>query len=179
MVLAVFGAVWVLAGAGVAGLDGLARSAIWAVTALVAISLCLAGLRLIWAARALPHDASRAARSHRHRVNRLFGLVFGLEIALIVVATNTLRAWGLDRLVPPVVAVIVGVHFLPLARIFEVPIYYATGTALILIGGAGLAGTAGTSTSTWPASVAFASALVVWLTAAVSLGQAYRTWAAR
>ncbi len=75
----------------------------------------------------------------------------------------------------PLITLIVGVHFLPLARLFHVGLYYATGGALIVAGCEGLAGTPTSgAVFVWTASVASASALVLWATATVSLRQARR-----
>jgi hypothetical protein len=66
------------------------------------------------------------------RVGMLFGIIFGIEGALIAISATVLGSHGLGIWVPLVIAIIVGVHFLPLAHVFEVPLYYWTGALCVL-----------------------------------------------
>ena len=56
-----------------------------------------------------------------------FGIIFGAEGLLIWLCVMLLQHLGLSVWIPIAVALIVGVHFLPLAHVFEVPLYYWTG----------------------------------------------------
>jgi hypothetical protein len=84
------------------------------------------------AAAKLPasHDPAAAAKGKRAGI--LFGIIFGLEAALIALVSAWLARSGLGDWIPVAVALIVGVHFLPLAYIFEVPLYYWTGGLSVL-----------------------------------------------
>jgi len=73
------------------------------------------------------------------RSGRAFGFVFALEGVVIVAAANALTAVGRPDLVLPVIALVVGLHFYPMARIFERRIDTWLATALTAVG---LAGTA-------------------------------------
>ena len=66
--------------------------------------------------------------------SRRFNLVFGLEGVVIALAVVLLGRSGMGTLVPAVVAIIVGVHFFPLAELFRVRAYHATGAALCVLG---------------------------------------------
>jgi hypothetical protein len=168
LVLALFAAGWFLAGLGVSGVDGLPRWIGLAFTLLVTGGLASTGIKLLVAANHLASDSSPAAARRGRRVGMQFGLVFGAEFVLIAVASRILAALGQDSLIMPVIAAIVGAHFLPLAGLFHVRTYSVTGGILIGIGLAAVVGVLASPFDTfWQAAVGFASALVLWITAAV------------
>jgi hypothetical protein len=84
------------------------------------------------------------AEAQGKRSGILFGIIFGVEGVLIFLCAIVLANEHLDLWIPIGIALIVGVHFLPLARVFEVPLYYGTG-ALCVVGvlGCALIGDAG------------------------------------
>jgi hypothetical protein len=57
-------------------------------------------------------------------------LVFVLEFAAIAVAVLVLVRLDLQSSIPSVVALIVGIHFFPLAGLFEARVYHLTGAVL-------------------------------------------------
>jgi hypothetical protein len=115
-----------------------------------------------------------ASRSHAQpttpeeesRVGRLVGIASGVEGVLILIAVNVLRNIGMSAFVAPVVAIIIGLHFFPLARWLPARLYYGTAAALIAIGAVG-----------WVLNdahrrllfVCFGSAAVLWFTATATL----------
>lgn len=126
--MALFGAVWAAAGASALG------GATWAVSLAVfwalAAALCLGSVRLRQRARGLTRDDSPQARTHHKHLSRWFNLVFGLQGIAIVLAVVLLGRYGLGSFIPAAVALIVGVHFFPLARLYGVRTYHVTGAAL-------------------------------------------------
>jgi uncharacterized protein DUF7010 len=54
------------------------------------------------------------------------GLLIGIAIAICNLINQT-------DLIPGVIAIIVGIHFLPLASLFQIKVYYATGVLLCLL----------------------------------------------
>lgn len=135
--MALFGAVWAVAGApalgGIAGTVALVSS--WA----VALALCLGAVKLRRAARGLPRVDPGRARSRRDgRISRSFNLVFGLHGVAIAVSVVLLVRNGLGTLIPAVVAIVVGFHYFPLAELFRVRAYHATGAALCALGAVAL-----------------------------------------
>ncbi|TXR52886.1 hypothetical protein [Quadrisphaera setariae] len=72
------------------------------------------------------------------RAGMAFGWVFTAEAVLIVVAANVLGGIGRPDLVLPAIALVVGVHFYPMARIFRRRIDTWLATALSAVGLAGL-----------------------------------------
>ena len=61
----------------------------------------------------------------------VFGIILGIECALIAMVAAGLAHVRSYRLIPPAVALIVGLHFLPLAWFFRMRVYYATGVLML------------------------------------------------
>jgi hypothetical protein len=183
------GTLWFKFGAGIGALVLTGAGALWSVVALmfradtaaweyavVALPvLALAALavsRMVAVARhpkpELP-DASKieGARQGR-RIGMLFASVLLVEAVLIAVASVLLQHFHRPLLIPVAVMAIVGVHFVPLARVFGIRTYRVTGIVLV-----GLA--AGSlwihDEATRVFALSLASALVLWLSAAVVVMQ--------
>ena len=104
---------------------------------LLAIILVFGCVGLFRMVAKIPADTSEAKdvyAAQRRKIGKTFSAVFGAEIVLIGLAVNLLPAVGLEPLAIPVVAVIVGVHFIPLARLFKAGVYYLTATVSVIIG---------------------------------------------
>jgi hypothetical protein len=123
-ILTLFGGFWCIA-----ALAFWPPRPIWGIPAASAGTLVLlvACIFRLTAIRKLPdrHDPAAAARGKRSGI--LFGIIFGLEGGLIALCSALLGRSGLGNWIPVEVALIVGVHFIPLARVFEVRLYYWTG----------------------------------------------------
>ncbi|MGA9978680.1 MAG: hypothetical protein WBQ08_08600 [Candidatus Sulfotelmatobacter sp.] len=136
------------------------------VATVVLLALCVMRLTAL---RNIPsiHDPVAAAKGKR--AGMLFGIIFGAESGLIWLCAMLLARLGLSVWIPIAVAVIVGLHFIPLARVFEVPLYYWTG-ALSVLGmlGCSLIRDAGTRLL----CAGLTMAAVLWLTAVLLLLQA-------
>ena len=61
------------------------------------------------------------------KAGAIFGIIFAAEFILIAAAVFILRTLDRPLLIPIVVALIVGLHFFPLARLFGVQFYSVTG----------------------------------------------------
>ncbi len=66
------------------------------------------------------------------RMGRNFGLIFGAEGLLIFLAINVLNNLHLGDYAICAIAGIVGLHFLPLARLFRRPMYYVVGVIMTI-----------------------------------------------
>ncbi|PPH90800.1 hypothetical protein [Rathayibacter sp. AY1D5] len=102
------------------------------VCALAAVVFAVQAVRVLVARRRMAvelTDADRAAKPN----GVLFGAVFAAEGVLIGVAVGVLTGTGLDRFLVPAIAVIVGLHFYPMARIFgrTLDLWLATWTTLV------------------------------------------------
>ncbi|GAB3530594.1 hypothetical protein [Arthrobacter monumenti] len=118
----------------------------------------------------LAHRPGSAEMPERKRYQpqgwyRHVGIVNLVQAAAIAVTVLGFIAADVPQLVPPVVCLIVGLHFLPLARLFDQPQYRWTGVGLLGASVAGLlilAGGPGAEASR--IVVGFAAASTLWAT---------------
>jgi hypothetical protein len=131
----------------------------------------LAG-RLIRQARRLPAPAAGPADTFRARRQWwVFGLVNAGQWGGIFLASWLLPRLGLAVYFTPVLAVVVGLHLLPLARLFHYPSHYFTAGALLLLAAGCLLLL---PPPQWQAYVALGTGGILWGSAGYSLWQASR-----
>ena len=122
-VLNIFGAIW-----GAIGLAGLG----WPAKALpIVISTAL----ITWASR-IPAPERTAADAKR--IGRLIGIWTMVEGVAIFATFALTPKLGIPDAAVPILAIVVGLHFLPIARGIPMPVYYATGLAMIATGAVAL-----------------------------------------
>ena len=154
LVTAWFGMLWALTGA----------TALSVPLPVVIASVALSVTCTIIALRARPASRRRGL-SDRWRVRyRTIGIVQGLAIALVVAVAVALAAPGL---IAPVVCLVVGVHFLPLARVVDQPEYRLTGVALVVVGLAGVVVLAVAGPDAARALSGIGAAITLWVTSCV------------
>ncbi len=130
--MAFFGTLW--AGIGILGLQGWEFLWLFILSLLIGITLLIGGIILIEASRWLSsNEMTEADARHSKRVGMWFDIIFGLEGALIGAASTICGATKYFDLFFPVMALIVGAHFFPLAHLFRVRIHYIAGTLLCLL----------------------------------------------
>jgi hypothetical protein len=155
-ICAFFGFGWFIGGAGALGGGALYWVGL-ALAAAISVGIFLAGPRI---ASTREHPRELPVNWQR---SYIFWIVF--EVVLIVAAILVLRGLDLTDFLPGTIAVIVGAHFIPLARAFDEPKYRWTGYAMIAAGIAGIA--AGTGGLVLAGAVAgFGSAAALWVTGA-------------
>ena len=166
MVMALFGLLWAVgcAGAFAGALVPILLASGVAVTAI----LVAAALRLRRAAAGRP-SGGWAGTSAAHRVRRRFrlvGIVEGLGIGVVVFACARL---GRPEFIPALVALVVGLHFFPLASLFRVPLYHATGAGLCLVAVVTplVASPLGAQTVAWQVVPGLGAAVILWATSAI------------
>lgn len=147
---------------------------VWSIPAgsaatLVLLALCIMRLRAL---RNIPSVDDPVAAAKGKRAGMLFGIIFGAEGGLIWLCATLLAHLGLSIWIPIAVAVIVGLHFIPLARVFDVPLYYWTGV-LCVLGVLGCSLIRDASTRLLCAGLTMAA--VLWLTAVLLLAKARLT----
>ncbi len=137
--MAFFGAAWW--GWGVGDIHGVFPGEMvtfFIVLALATIILLGGGILLLRAASHLPQTTSSVEKTRGAaegtRYGRIFGLVFGLEIVIIALGSILLNVFHHPEFLLPFVSIVVGVHFFPLASLFNVHLYYVTGILLVLAG---------------------------------------------
>jgi hypothetical protein len=86
-------------------------------------------------AKRFPKLESEADKAEGKRAGKWFGIIFGAEGLGIFVAINIVVNLGHADLTIPVIALVVGLHFYPLAKIFKrtIDYYLATWTTVIAI----------------------------------------------
>ncbi len=119
VVLSIFAALWAWAAirfsGGAAGL------------VVIPIAISLALLAFGW-------RGSGLVPSRGPHVGKVVGLWTGIEVAALVVTANVLEHSHRADLMMPLGAIIVGLHFFPLARGIPVRAYHATGAGLVAAG---------------------------------------------
>lgn len=146
-------------------LTGLAAA--WAILALV-LSGAAAGLTLVPAALSIALLAfgwrpSGLVGSRGPHVGKVVGLWSAIEVAALVVMANALQYFHRGDLLFPGAAIIVGLHFFPLARGIPVRLYHWTGGGFVLVGIGGLLLPAAER----PVVVALFAAAILWATALI------------
>ena len=163
LAFAAFGAWW--ATSALRPVPWLFRGAGYLLTALIMVALVWASISLFRYGRRVA-SATAGSSSPRRSTWPIFMLVFLAEIVAINLAALLLGRYDLTSCLIPLIAVIVGLHFYPLARLFHMPIYHITGTAMTVAGAAGVAAImAGGDAAQSNAAVAAVCALTLWLTA--------------
>jgi len=122
--IASYGALWWVIGLRAAG-HGSALSD--------AVAVAVLALLLAAAWRRMPDDTAERKRERARRGN-IIGIVTGIQAVLILTALHALRLTQRTDLLAPVVAVIVGLHFLAFARLFPAWLYYLTSALLLTLG---------------------------------------------
>ncbi|MBF9070170.1 hypothetical protein [Streptacidiphilus fuscans] len=137
------------------GLGGVAAGVALPVGIVVALALMLT------ARRRLPDEAGDFASPE---VRRRFGWINGAQWLLIGAAVVGCVVAGIPELLPALVALIVGAHFVPLAAVFGDPRLRVPGVLLIAAGFAGvlLRSLSHPSAGTMATTVGVPCALILW-----------------
>ena len=129
-----FGILWI-----VVGLSGGRFSPGWVrigLAAAVGVLAAWIGLFTIRFIRGHQHAAPASPEQDMlaRRIGRRFGLINAVQWGAIIAAIIALNVIHRTGFIAPAIAVIVGIHFFPLAAVFRQPSYYATGTLGCIIG---------------------------------------------
>jgi MFS family permease len=131
LVMTAFGAIWMISGATALSL---LNWEIWLIVAILTGLLCVAALLELQAARRIPTTPATASQSKSIQTRRRrFGIVLAFEWVPIFLVAFVLGRIGHPDFILPAIAVIVGLHFIPLARLFNCPLYYWTGISFVLV----------------------------------------------
>jgi hypothetical protein len=123
-----------------AGLNGSDHHLELAVFGTLAALFLVAGLSVYSRAKDFPISTSESNIAMRKKSGKWFGIIFGAEGLGIFIAVNVVINLGHPELTIPVIALVVGLHFYPLAKVFrrKIDYYLATWTTLVAIAGIGL-----------------------------------------
>jgi hypothetical protein len=161
MIMSVFAAIWWILGIQATG----HRS--WL---LILFPLLVTGAIILVAARG-PRSAPSPGNS---RIGRVVGIASGIEGLLIFLAANVLMNTGKGSFLVPAIAIIVGLHFLPLARWIPVRSYYLIGLLMVALGLLGIALPDLNTRILW---VSTGSAAILWWASIGSLFRMHRAQA--
>ncbi|WP_158994032.1 hypothetical protein [Mucilaginibacter sp. L196] len=133
VMMAVFTLIW----AGIA-YRGLAGSNYWfalLVFPLFSVLFIVNAVKLYNVARYYPKLTSEADLAEEKRIGKWFGIIFGAEGLGIFIGINIVTNLGHPELAVPVIALVVGLHFYPLARVFKrtFDYYLATWSTIVAI----------------------------------------------
>ncbi len=117
---------------------GAAGTVITAVGVLAGAWFVVTAVRLVRTRRLASTVVTPEQERWQKRSGTAFGVVFAVEAVLVVAAANVLSAIDRPDLVLPAIALVVGLHFYPMARIFRRRIDTWLATALSAVGLAGL-----------------------------------------
>ncbi|MFC4779411.1 DUF7010 family protein [Paenibacillus sp. GCM10023252] len=126
-----FGTLWSYTG--VMGLQGWGSPWLMIIALLVGVTLIAGGITLIRASRQLSDRGPVAGPMADKRMRLKFNLIFAAEGIAIAVTVAICNATKHPELIPLIAAAIVGLHFLPLAPLFKVNLYYYTGILLCIL----------------------------------------------
>ncbi|MGE3911919.1 MAG: hypothetical protein AB7K36_21350 [Chloroflexota bacterium] len=158
IILAVFACIW--AAGGISRLGALSEM-LPALIGVVAVTVII----IVYALRSDQSASPSAPTRLPPDWNRRLGLVNLLQAAGIVVSVVLLSSAGAPSLIPATVCVIVGMHFIPLARIFDEAAYTLAGLVLCAIGLVGYGMVALVDGPTSQVVVGCGAALTLWSTA--------------
>jgi len=133
VMMAVFTLIW----AGIA-YRGLAASNYWfalLVFPLFSVLFIVNAARLYKVARYYPKLTSEADLAEGKRIGKWFGIIFGAEGLGIFIGVNIVINLGHPELAVPVLALVVGLHFYPLAKVFKrtFDYYLATWSTIVAV----------------------------------------------
>ncbi|MBM7436859.1 hypothetical protein [Streptomyces sp. HB132] len=158
VVLSVFALVWAFAGA-----SGLASSGAALAVEILAVPVTAAAIVLAYRKGAAP---SPRAVNLPENWARSVGVVNVIELAAIFAVIAASNASGHPAFIPPAIALVVGLHFIPLARLYDQWQYKGTAALLSAAAVLGLALiAAGVSDEGVRAVVGLASAATLWASA--------------
>jgi hypothetical protein len=129
--LVFFGALW--ASIGINGLNKLEEPWLAIVAMFIGLALLIAGVSLSRASRRSSTQAPTTNTQEVQHRNKWFRIVFATELIAIMIAYVICSAVNRFDLFFPVMMLIVGVHFFPMASLFRIWRYHVTGILLCIL----------------------------------------------
>ena|ERR1700761_5717994 len=133
IMMAAFTMIWAMMGHfGLAGRDNNIELIVFGLLAVLFVSR---SIYFFGQAKKFPASMTAADKERGKKEGKWFGIIFGAEGLGIFIAINIVRNIGHDDLTIPVIALVVGLHFYPLAKVFKrkLDYYLATWSTLIAI----------------------------------------------
>jgi hypothetical protein len=135
LMMAVFTTMW--AGIASSSLTGTRKGAEIGFFAVLIIAFISSTVYFFSVSKRFPVLSSDADKARGKKEGMWFGIIFGGEGLGIVIAVNLVINFGHADLVIPVIALVVGLHFYPMAKLFKrtLDYYVATWSTIIAICG--------------------------------------------
>jgi hypothetical protein len=135
LLMALFTMMW--AGVAQGGLQQHDHHAVLILFSAFSITFVLYGIVVLIAAQRFPKFTSDSDRAEGKMMANRFGIIFGIEGTAIPLVSVILVVLGHREFTLPAIALIVGLHFYPMAKIFnrKIDYYLATWTCLAAITG--------------------------------------------
>jgi hypothetical protein len=103
------------------------------VVAVAAVAPIAINILIIRSVLQLPNNTSGEQMAVRRSMHRRFLIVVGGEVAAFIIVNPVCAVMRHYEIIVPLDVLIVGIHFLPLAWIFQVPRYYLMGVLFCLV----------------------------------------------
>lgn len=132
LLMAFFSSLW--ASIGLVALQGLGAPWLLIIIVLIGLGLLAGGLTLWRGASGLPKETSPESAKVGKHIGLWYGIIFATEGIAIGIASYLCNRINRVDLFFPITAIIVGIHFLPLAHLFRVDFYYLIGMLLSVVG---------------------------------------------
>lgn len=131
--MAVFTIIWV--GIAFGGLHTSPYAIALIIFVIAAVVFITKGISIYKLAKHFPGVESEKDKAEEKRTGKWFGIIFGLEGLFIFIAINVVVNLGHAELTIPAIALVVGLHFYPLAKVFKrtIDYYLATWSTLVAI----------------------------------------------
>jgi hypothetical protein len=133
LMMACFTLIWT--GIAYAGLHDTAYAWGLIVFLILAITFVVNGLSLFKLAKHFPKVESEEDKAEGKKIGMWFGIIFAAEGLGIFIAINIVTNMGHPELAIPVIALVVGLHFYPMAKVFKrtIDYYLATWSTVIAV----------------------------------------------
>jgi hypothetical protein len=139
-------------------------TAAFAMIALITGALIVAGIGMIRRSRQLPSTID-ALSGKRRRTGVHFAAIVVAEIIVMNITAYLLTEHHLETYLVPAIAIIVGLHFFPLAQVFRARRYHLTAALMTLAGVGGVVAiVSGLAIAPATAIVDVACAMILWVT---------------
>lgn len=135
LMMAFFSTMWAgIASGGLMGVDKWIEIGFFAV---LIVSFIIFSIYFFSVSKRFPKMSAEDDKARGKKEGMWFGIIFSAEGLGIVIAINIVRNLAHDDLIIPVIALVVGLHFYPMAKIFKrtIDYYVATWSTIIAICG--------------------------------------------
>ncbi|MES2113077.1 MAG: hypothetical protein V4577_30280 [Bacteroidota bacterium] len=133
LMMALFTLAW--AGMAFSGLHGTTAAWVLIVFPVLAGTFISKAITLFAVAKHHPQLETDEDKAEGKKMGKWFGIIFGAEGLLIFIGVNVVINLGHPELTIPTIALVVGLHFFPLAKVFKrtLDYYLATWSTLVAV----------------------------------------------